>query len=188
MSFEVELKFKVDNRETVKAHLAKLASTSGEVEHHCDTYYRHPDPNRDFAQTHEAFRIRTVNDENCLTYKGPIVDLQVKVREEIEIDFASGSDVARQMDHLLTTLGFRPRGVVRKTRISNRLHWDNRDFTVTFDDVEGLGSYMEVETIAGDEEAERLAARDACLRLATYLGLSHPERRSYLTMVLEKGG
>ncbi|MEX1230284.1 MAG: class IV adenylate cyclase [Planctomycetaceae bacterium] len=186
MPYEVELKFKVDDRDTVKARLAKLAATCGEVEHHCDTYYMHPDPKRDFAKTHEAFRIRTVGDENCLTYKGPIVDPHVKVRQEIEIGFERGPAASEQMAQLLTTLGFRPRGVVRKVRLSNRLHWEDRDFTVTFDDVEGLGSFMEVETIADDGEPERLAARDACLRLAEHLGLAQPERRSYLTMMLEK--
>lgn len=186
MAYEVELKFKVDDRETVKTHLAKLASTCGEIEYHCDTYYMHPDPLRDFAKTHEAFRIRTVGNDNCLTYKGPIVDPHVKVRQEIEILFENGLNAAEQMAQLLTTLGFRPRGTVRKTRISNRLHWHDREFTVTFDDVEGLGSFMEVETIAGDHDSERNAARDECLKLAEHLGLSQPERRSYLTMVLQQ--
>lgn len=186
MPYEVELKFCVDDRHAVSCKLERLASTCGEVEHHCDTYFMHPDPQRDFAKTHEAFRIRTVNDANCLTYKGPIVDEHVKVRQEIEIGFASGSDEAERMAELLMILGFRPRGTVRKTRLSHRLHWHNRDFTVTFDDVDGLGAYMEVETIADDRESERIAARDACLALATHLGLSQPERRSYLTMILQK--
>ncbi|MFN0198248.1 MAG: class IV adenylate cyclase [Planctomycetaceae bacterium] len=188
MAYEVELKFPVADRARLTVHLHELAARAGELEHHSDTYFMHPDPARDFAKTNEAFRIRSIGEEHFLTYKGPVVDRQVKMRQEIEIGFDSGPAAGKQMIQLLTLLGFRPRGTVQKRRIPHQLHWEGRDFTITFDDVAGLGSFVEIETIAGDEEAERISARDACLNLAHRVGLSQPERRSYLTMVLQQQG
>ena len=70
-----------------------------------DRYFNHPA--RDFGVTDEAFRIRSVGDANCVTYKGPRIDSVTKTRREIEVSFAEGSDAASQMTDIWQSLGFR---------------------------------------------------------------------------------
>ena len=73
-------------------------------------------PDRDFAQTDEALRIRRVGSFNFLTYKGPKQDRQTKTRTEIEVALAPGPEAAEAMSQLVTRLGYRPVAVVAKTR------------------------------------------------------------------------
>jgi len=53
------------------------------------------------------------------------------------------------------------------------------------DAVEGLGTFLEIESMA--QGSDRDAARDAILQLAEKLGLKNPERRSYLQLLIDKG-
>ena len=59
---------------------------------------------------------------------------------------------------------------------------------VVIDEVESLGTFVELETLIdeGDGETERTAARNCLLALATELGLSRSERRSYLGLLLDR--
>jgi adenylate cyclase class 2 len=52
------------------------------------------------------------------------------------------------------------------------------------DDVERLGTFVELEIIADEEHIER--AKKQLERLAQELELSKPERRSYLELLLER--
>src|SRR5690606_36038325 len=83
MNYEVELKFRIDEPTGVDAMLTGLEATQEDLEEHRDTYFSHPA--RDFAQTDEAFRIRSIGEANRLTYKGPLVDKQTKTRQEVEV-------------------------------------------------------------------------------------------------------
>ena len=83
MNYEVELKFRIDDPQRIAGLLDGLEATPGEIEQHRDTYFNHPA--RDFAETDEAFRIRSIGDDNRLTYKGPLVDKQTKTRQEVEV-------------------------------------------------------------------------------------------------------
>jgi adenylate cyclase class 2 len=56
---------------------------------------------------------------------------------------------------------------------------------VALDQVENVGSYAEIEVLAADEN-DLQAARDVVSRLAEELGLSTPEPRSYLTLLLSR--
>ena len=97
---------------------------------------------------------------------------------------------AAQMSELLVCLGFRPVAVVRKKRVVYRLErpvgGKGRTIEICFDEVEKVGSFVEVELLA--EESEFEEAKAAVLGLAADLGLSDQERRSYLGMLLESLG
>ncbi len=86
---EVEQKFRVASHHTLRDLLAELKAESLPVERHCDTYMRHPC--RDFASTGEAFRVREVNDETLVTYKGSRLSGPVKIRKELELPLAEGT-------------------------------------------------------------------------------------------------
>jgi adenylate cyclase class 2 len=159
--------------------LVRLGAKASEPLRQTDEYFAHPA--RDFVATGEAFRIRTVGDWNALTYKGPLLDPQTKSRRELEIEFASGSDEALRMREMLIALGFQPAGSVIKTRTPLELTRDGRSLTLALDDVEGLGSFLEIEIVA--PEHDWTAARDVLLAFAAELGLTTSERRSYLELL-----
>jgi adenylate cyclase class 2 len=178
--FEVENKFQLESVDTIQAKLAELGCQFLPSVVQRDQYYNHPQ--RDFAKTDEALRIRSVGQENWITYKGPKIDTATKTRQEIEPLLAPGSDNAEQMAAVLVSLGFRPVRVVEKSRRTAQLLWQETQVEVALDEIEGLGSFLELEIIA--DEAQLDAARDSLTSLATHLSLAQPERRSYLEMLL----
>jgi adenylate cyclase class 2 len=112
------------------------------------------------------------------------LDAATKTRREVELSLADGKKTAEDMTVMLNLLGFKEVRAVRKTRTPYHLNWESRDMEVTLDNVEGLGWYLEIETLA--EESDRTSAQDAILSLAKHWNLENSERRSYLTMLLEK--
>lgn len=182
MTYEVELKFPLVDTGTILEKIAQLGATAGKPLEQRDVYYSHP--SRDFAQTDEALRIRSSAGGQVITYKGPIVDSQTKMRKEIEIPFGATAGDATRLDELLTELGFRKVRSVVKMRAPFALEWEGRQIELVVDEVEDLGTFLEIETMA--DERTRSQARDCILHLAQHLGLEHPERRSYLVMLLEQ--
>lgn len=187
MSFEVEVKFRVDESE-VGALIARLlqlgAADRGESEQ-SDAYLRHP--SRDFAASNEAFRIRSVGGENALTYKGPRREGPAKTREEIEIGLAPGAEAREGMRTMLERLGFSPVATVRKRRHLYEIPGDPRPLLVALDRAEGIGTFAEVEALVDDEAGLPEAQRDV-LEFGRRLGLVDVEPRSYLRMLLEATG
>jgi adenylate cyclase class 2 len=184
MTYEVELKFPLPDEARLRAQLAELNTIPGDPRAQCDRYLRHPA--RDFAQTHEAFRIRDTDGELCLTYKGPVIDPLVKTRREIEIPIGSGAHDVIEVIAMFTALGFSEVRRVDKRRFPFAVQWEGRSLEVVIDVVADLGTFAEIEGLA--EESEREAVRDSILRLADRFGLKQPERRSYLKMLLERDG
>jgi adenylate cyclase, class 2 len=182
MGYEVEVKYRsVDHcqlEQRLEAMGASFIASTGQV----DLYLNHP--SRDFATTKEAFRIRSIGEENRITYKGPRRPGPTKTRKEIEIRFADGEHAAAQLLGLLEILGFRPVATIRKTRTSFLLNRAGHALEVALDRAEGLGDFAEIETLAASE-SDLAAAQSAVLNLAAELGLTEIEPRSYLRMALE---
>jgi len=184
-SYEVEVKFPLsEGPAEVLSKLQQLGATPGEEIAQADHYFNHPV--RDFAQTDEALRIRSVGDQNWVTWKGPKIDSRTKTRREIELPLGDGTQTAEQLSEVLQILGFRLVTVVRKTRRLHELTRNDLRFEIALDEVDELGSFLEVELIA--DEAGLKSAQDAVLELAKELGLSQTEPRSYLGMLLQKRG
>jgi adenylate cyclase class 2 len=177
---EIEMKFPVPDHEATRRRLVELGAVEQPALEQVDAYFNHPI--RDFAQTSEALRIRTSNGRVMLTYKGPQLDPLIKVRHEIETQIEPGSLAGFR--ETLVLLGFRPVCDVVKRRIPWRLRHTGREFEVALDDVDQLGAFVEVETLA--PESERASARDALLAVAEALTLSGQIRKSYLRMLLDK--
>lgn len=180
MTYEVELKFKLSDNRYLQPELEALGAIQGASQQQADQYFAHP--SRDFAETDEALRIRSIGDENRLTYKGPVIDRATKTRHESELTFQSGAAAAEQLARIWEQLGFRRVHIVRKTRRTYALRWQERDLEICLDQVEGLGAFLEIETLA--DEGDVSAAQQAILSLAKELQLTQPERRSYLEMLL----
>jgi adenylate cyclase class 2 len=181
---EVEVKFAVDDFGPLEAALAACGVAVGPPRRDADNYFNAPD--RDFAKTDEAVRVRSIGVKNYVTYKGPKIDRETKTRLEIEVPLADGNEVAADFGRLLTHLGYRPVAVVRKTRRVAEFSRDGFAMQATLDEVDGVGSYAELEVVAPEEKAA--AAKAAVLAAAAELGLTRSERRSYLQLLLEKRG
>jgi adenylate cyclase class 2 len=181
---EIEQKFARADFAAIERRLTEWGARLAEEHEEADHYFNAPD--RDFAQTDEAFRLRRVGEKNFLTYKGPKQKATVKVRTELEVPLVGGDEAAAQYVRLLQHLGYRPVAVVRKRRRTFRLERDGLDVAVCLDEVEGLGRFAEVEVVAPDDRAD--AVRQTVERLAAELGLDEVERRSYLGMTLAARG
>jgi adenylate cyclase class 2 len=178
---EIEQKFVVTDFRPLKAKLRSWKAAPGRAVEEADYYFNAPD--RDFAKTGEAFRMRCVGAQNWLTYKGPKRAGPVKVRTEIEVPLADGDKAAEEFRFLLQNLGYRFVAAVRKKRTPWPFQRDGFAMTLTCDVVEGIGMFVEVEVLAEEDQAD--AARDQVAKVAGELGLTQLETRSYLRMVLE---
>ena len=69
---EIEQKFEVASFQELEKKLASRNVQLAKEEYEVDHYLNAPD--RDFAKTGEAFRIRRIGDSNFLTFKGPKLD------------------------------------------------------------------------------------------------------------------
>jgi adenylate cyclase class 2 len=182
MGYEVEVKYRAADHEGLARRLIALGGVGGEEVAHEDAYLAHPC--RDFARTNEALRLRRVGDTNRITYKGPRHEGPTKTREEIEIPFGDGDGPRDQLRRLFSQLGFTPVADVRKVRRTFHLDFQGHAIEVVLDRAEGLGTFAEVEALAGSR-ADLPAAQAAVLALAAELGLTEVEPRSYLRMQLE---
>lgn len=178
---EVEVKYRYAEWDALRGKLAALGAAAAETRTDVDHYFNAPD--RDFARTDEALRVRRVGDANVVTYKGPKTDAATKTRTEIELPIAAGDAGADTATRLLTALGYRPVLVVTKTREVWTFARDGFAVEACLDDAGAIGRFVELEVLAEPDRFE--AAKAVVLRTAAELGLMDVERRSYLAMHLE---
>lgn len=179
---EIEVKYRVEDFAEVEVRLRSLGLTDPRERRDVDRYFNAPD--RDFAQTDEALRLRCIANSNRLTYKGPKLDKVTKTRVEIEAPLADGADAAATFAQLLVALGYREVATVAKRRQVYHTHRAGFAVEICLDHVDDLGCFAEVEIVAPEEKMEN--AKAVVQEMAAELGLRNSERRSYLTMLLAK--
>jgi adenylate cyclase class 2 len=179
---EIEMKFATADFGAVERKLAEWSARSDPPIAEADHYYNAPD--RDFARTDEAFRLRRIGVRNLITYKGPKQAGPAKTRTELEVPLADGSDAAEGFCRLVEKLGYRATAVVRKRRTIRHFQRDGFDLQVCCDEVDDVGRFVEVEIVAPPEQRAR--AEQVLQQVAAELGLCDSERRSYLEMLLER--
>jgi len=130
---EVEVKAKIKNLKEFEKILKSINAKFLKEEIQEDIYFNHP--YRDFAETDEALRIRKINNEVFLTYKGKRLDTETKTREEIEIN------CGEKISEILTKLGFNAVATVKKIR----KEYEFENLHICVDDVEHLGNFVEIE-------------------------------------------
>jgi adenylate cyclase class 2 len=172
---EVELKVRIPSLEAVRKRLReKGAGYTGRI-HENDIYYNAP--HRDFSVTDEAVRVRYTNDHAVVTYKGPKIRKSgLKAREELNTAVESG-EVFEQM---LDRLGFTRTTEVNKWRENYRFS----DAAISLDEVDELGTFVEIEIMAADENSPAALLIE---RIAKEIGVSgEPILASYLELLLSK--
>ena len=193
--YEVELKVAAEH-ESVRSRLEEMDATPIESLRQVDTYYDAPD--RSFAETDEALRIRReqpTNDDSCthsdsrthVTYKGPLVDDQSKTRHEAETQVANHDS----MHAVLSGLGYEPAADV----VKHRTRYELEGCEVVLDAVDGLGEFVEVELGTDDEldgdgtnNETLVSLREQAADVLRRLGLDPAEQiqTSYLGLLLER--
>jgi adenylate cyclase class 2 len=171
---EIEVKVKADLK-GVEERLIEEGADFVNEERQIDTYYNAPD--KDFAETDEALRLRSVGRKNMLTYKGPRFNTASKSRKEVTLSVSR-----KPIEELLSSLGFSRFGQVIKLRRNYRLG----DLSVSLDEVENLGTFMEIEALAEEKDLEFHEKR--VIELLEKLGVSQDEiiRDSYLELIYGK--
>jgi len=172
---EIELKVRTDDLGGVRAKLREKGARFLHRLHEHDVYYNAP--HRNFAETDEALRIRYSEGKPVVTYKGAkLSGLGLKAREELNTAVESG-DV---FEEILSRLGFVPAAAVNKWRETYTLS----PATITLDEVEGLGTFVEIEVISEGDRSESLAIVS---RIKKELGLTgEPILSSYLELILAR--
>jgi adenylate cyclase, class 2 len=181
MHWEVEQKFRIRDRATVEAKLSELKVQFAAPQHQADRYFNHPA--RDFGKTDEALRIRRIGDDAFVTYKGPKIDSITKTRRELEFRLPPSSS-NEEFAELLLALGFRDVATVRKARQIGHLQWQGFPIEIALDEVDQIGSFLEIEIVADDSTLSE--AKSAVASLSQRLETGPNERRSYLELLLEK--
>jgi len=177
---EIEQKYRVSSHESIEGTLLQLEAKRKPVELQRDVYLRHPC--RDFAKTGEAFRLRYVNDDVVVTYKGRKESGEVKTRTEIELPLFCSTAPGWML--ILETLGFTVADEVHKSRKPFEVGVDGIQLSVVCDTVEKIGKFVEIESIVHDRgEVER--TQQAIIHFAQKLHLHTPEPRSYLRQIIE---
>ena len=176
---EAECKFIAPTPEETRSRIIDLGGVFIKTEHHCDTYFRHPC--RDFKATDEALRIRQINEESFVTYKGKRREGPIKIRPETELPLAANT--VEGWFQIWESLGFEKVQQVKKTRQLFQLNRHDGPITVTLDHVAKLGDFAEIERVLTNENQIEAAQREI-LQLAEELQLGAIEKRSYLSMIL----
>ena len=102
---EIEMKFPLNDFTAVQQHLQSWHATAQPAIDEADHYFNAPD--RDFAQTDEAFRLRCIGTQNRVTYKGPKQGGPTKTRTELEIGLEPGAEAAEEFRRMVQHLGYR---------------------------------------------------------------------------------
>jgi len=182
MNYEVEQKHRIDDAAALASRLEERGVKLGSPAVQMDQYFAHPA--RDYAVTDEALRIRTAGGSSFVTYKGPKLDVDSKTRRELELPLASTDSDGASFGELLQALGFKPVATVRKKRRPFHIQHRGHEVEGALDDVDGVGTFAELELQADDSSLEQ--AKQIISELADELRLGAQERRSYLEMLLER--
>ena len=187
-SIEVEVKIPIENRKSVEEALHRIGAQQMNSETQVDAYFDHPA--RAFQETDEALRLRSRHPEaegaqkdNTLptpyelTYKGPKLESRSKSRVEHSV-LISNIDSAWL---ILESLGFKHVATISKRRVFYTVD----SITVSIDDVEDVGLFLELERIV-TSRSNMNPALDMIFNLIERLGLDSKSsiRTSYLELFL----
>jgi len=185
MALEIEIKLPIESPEAVKEGLRTMGFSPEETWTQEDTYFNSKE--FDLRRQDKALRLREEvhpaggRKMYTLNYKGPKLDAISMSRTELEMEITD----PKTMEDILRGLGYDPVDIrVKKERTSFR----RGSLTAALDQVEGLGTFLELERMGTDEE-DREKGTEKMEQVITELGYSMADtvRTSYLTQLEQKG-
>ena len=182
MGYEVEVKYRLVDHAQLRERLESRGACREPAVVQADIYLSHP--SRDFRLTNEAFRIRRIGDENRITYKGPRRSGPTKTREEIEIAFSG--EMTPSNSCCACSRIWDSRRLPPFARFDCRCTCAARGSRSRWRSTRSPAWAILQRSRRSPPMKPRLpAAQQAVLALATELGLTEVEPRSYLRMWLE---
>jgi adenylate cyclase class 2 len=174
---EIEIKVKIDDKDKFKNKLKNLGCILSIPFKQEDYVFVSKDIIGDNTGPGDIIiRIRKENGKNKLTLK----QKKQNIVESKEIEFEV-SDLKKAKDFILT-LGYKEHVIVKKTRIKTSY----KDYEICIDDVEKLGTFIEVEVMT-DEEEKALHYEKEMMNFIKSLGISTIEKidKRYDTLIYE---
>lgn len=160
MKIEVEIRAKIDGFEEIKEALNKIGAYFVESINQTDRIFgasKFLDSNGMIIEGGLSARIREVNDKRTLEFKEIL-------REKGGIELNSEVASVEMAEKMLKKLDFKEAFTIKKTR-EDYLY---EGLTISLDNVEQLGSFIEIEKIVSSED-EISEARKKCLDLLNIL-------------------
>ena len=180
---EVEIKLPLFRRSITEHTLTTCGFEAGDLVKESDFYFT--SDFHAFMKTDEALRIRTCDNFNTretvsfLTYKGAKLDTVSITRKELE----TGIEDAETTREILISLGYKKLYPVTKLR----QYYHNGKITACVDQVEGLGSFLELEILVETPEQKESALQSIeALLIDMGSSLKETTQKSYLAMLLSK--
>ncbi len=186
-TYEVEVKISIVSYKEMEKKILNVGAIKINKEVQIDSYFDHPC--RTFQETDEALRVRlrkplsreepgSSADLVELTYKGPKIDSTTKTRIESSVKLND----AEEITSILENLGFKLVAKITK----KRQFFSLSAITISIDDVEDVGLFMELESIANIDEIDN--ARENIFTVVKELGLDPTQsiRESYLELYLNR--
>lgn len=177
---EVEIKLPATDLDTIKGKLLKMGFKETAYIEECDTYF----DNRqgDIKANDEALRVRETKDHLTgrsraqINFKGKKLDARTMTRKELETEVKDGETCR----NILQAIGYMP---AAPEVIKDRTMLQKESVTACLDNVHGLGRFLELEILAGDEEKKdtALGQIENILNVMGYQ-ISDTVTESYLSM------
>lgn len=170
---EAEIKAKVD--ESILKKFEELGLKKEKESNQTDTYYDHPC--RSFMETDESVRVRDREESGlAFYYKSPKIDPDTKSRQEYKTPV--NSDIYK----IIKKIGFTEFMKVKK----KRSYYTLDEVKITYDEVEGLGTFIELEVTADEETMEE--SKELLFSVLKKLGIPKSEliRKSYVELLIEQ--
>ncbi len=170
--FEIEFKFRVKDKKKIDNTFKKLNCKFSEL-HQCDhIYVKNGINNFNIPLGENVLRIREQNGVNYITLKQRLNHLEYETIVE-------DSNV---INNIFITLGYHKLVEVDKYRKETNI----KGFNITVDEVDRLGSFVEIEKLTeNEEEIEKI--KDEILKFASELGFyeNDIEKEKYDAMILD---
>ncbi|MBI2023449.1 class IV adenylate cyclase [Candidatus Giovannonibacteria bacterium] len=175
MRKEIEVKAKIENMQEISKKLVVLGCVLSEPimqndKTFVDTDYGEYDK---FQPGKNILRIRESNEKFLFTIKQP------QSNELDAIEYETEILDPKEFERALGLMGYKSAVVINKTRRKAKFN----DFEICLDEVKGLGSFIEVEKITEDENAEKV--QNELFGFLKNLGLDEKDRvfHGYDTLV-----
>lgn len=181
---EVEVKLPVPDPDGMKTRILEAGFKEKHFIEEHDVYFDNAAGN--IRANGEALRVRETTDrltgkkQAQINYKGKKLDTQTMTRRELETGVEDGA-VCRE---ILQAIGYAP---VEPEVVKVRAMLQKDFITACLDDVQGLGSFLELEILVESEE-KKDAALDQIEGILNHFGyqISDTVQTSYLSMLQRK--
>ncbi len=177
---EIEIKIKVENLKEIEQKLIESdCKLSSPIKQH-DVIYSLDNSTKEFISSKEGdmvIRLRQMDDETQL-------NLKKQCSSELDnIEYETVVKDTKIMHSILEQLGWHPIVEVKKIRKKGKF----KEYEICLDEVEGLGSFIELEKMANDD-SNLNEVREELFSEIELLGLSRnmEETRGYDTQIFLK--